>query len=118
MMPARTDSQQTGVSVRTIDTFEHGPLPVLDTWRDCRHTRTGWTAINGRGERLNIRYRPEDRWPGPARMPDADHAVIGRDAGPGEYGDVGGRVAVGAILIERAPRAVSKRSPRGGRGGK
>ena len=117
-MPARTDSQQTGVSVRTIDTFEHGPLPVLDTWRDCRHTRTGWTAINGKGERLNIRYHPEDCWPGPARMPDEDHAVIGRSAVGDEPRNAGGYVAVGAVLIERAPRAVPKRRPRGGRGGK
>jgi len=99
------------MSERTIDTV-YGLLPVIDTWRDCRHTKTGWTAINGKGERLNIRYRPEDRWPGPARMPAEGQAVIGRAAGAGEYGDVGGRVAVGAVLIERAPRAASKRSPR------
>jgi hypothetical protein len=103
--------------MQTIDTA-YGMLPVIDTWRDCRHTKTGWTAVNGKGERLNIRYRPEDRWPGPARMPDEDHAVIGRDAGPGEHGDVGGHVAVGAVLIERAVRAkAKKKAPVGGRGG-
>jgi hypothetical protein len=65
MMPTRADSQPAGASVRTIDTFEHGPLPVLDTWRQCRHTKTGWTAINEAGERLNITYRPEERGYGP-----------------------------------------------------
>ena len=103
--------------MQMIDTA-YGMLPVIDTWRDCRHTKAGWTAINGKGERLNIRYHPEDCWPGPARMPDEDHAVIGRSAVGDEPRNAGGSVAVGAVLIERAPRAVPKRRPRGGRGGK
>ena len=109
-MPARTDSQQTGVSVRTIDTFEHGPLPVLDTWRQCWHTRTGWTGINEKGERLNIRFREQDAF-GPARIPKKNYAVLVRAAGPGECGTVSGHVPVGVALIERAARGKIKRKP-------
>ena|SRR6516162_9956213 len=110
MMPTRTDSQPAGVSVRTIDTFEHGPLPVLDTWRQCRHTRTGWTGINEKGERLNIRFREQDAF-GPARIPKKNYAVLVRAAGPGECGTVSGHVPVGVALIERAARGKIKRKP-------
>jgi hypothetical protein len=116
MMPTQTDSSQQA-DVRTLDTVEHGPLPVLDVWKECRNTGTGWTGINEKGERLDIRLREPDAF-GPARMPDKDYAVLVRPAGPCEYGDVSGHVPVGVALIERAARArAKKKAPVGGRGG-
>src|SRR6516225_1944704 len=106
MMPARIDnSQQAGASMQTVDTFGHGRLPVLDVWRECRHTRDGWTAINQKGQRLNLTYRPEERSPYPARMPDKDYVVLVRDAVGNESRDVAGHVAMGVALLERATRA-------------
>jgi hypothetical protein len=81
--------------MRTIDTFSHGPLPVLDTWRQCRNTKTGWGGVNEAGERVNITYRPEERAYGPARMPDLDYVVIMHDASHTGAPE-------GIILIERA----------------
>jgi hypothetical protein len=97
--------------MQTVDTF-HGELPVIDTWRDCRHTKTGWTAINEAGERLNIRSHPEEEWLGPARMPPhKEYVILARKPGPGEFGNVSGLVPVGVALIERASRAKAKREP-------
>jgi len=111
-MPTRTDdSQPAGVSVRTIDTAEHGPLPVLDVWRECRNTRTGWTGINEKGERLDIRFREQNAF-GPARMPPGDYVVLARAAGPGDKRVIGDHVPMGVALIERALRVVrAKRKP-------
>jgi hypothetical protein len=105
------------MSERTIDTLEHGPLPVLDVWRECRNTKTGWTGINEKGERLNIRLREKDAF-GPARMPDKDYAIIVRDAVPHDPRVIGDHVPVGVALIERAARGkAKKKAPVGGRGG-
>ena len=81
--------------MRTIDTDSHGPLPVLDTWRECHNTKSGWTGVNDKGERVNITYRPEERAFGPARLPDKDYVVLMR-------GDAYGGVVEGVALIERA----------------
>jgi hypothetical protein len=85
--------------MRTVDTLR-GPLPVLDTWRECRNTDTGWTAVNEKGERLNITYPPSERDSGLARVPpdDMDYVTLVR-----------GGVIEGVALIERAPRAKSKK---------
>jgi len=96
--------------MQTVDT-PYGPLPVIDTWRECRHTKTGWTAINQKGQRLNLTYRPEERSPYPARMPDKDYVVLVRDAVGNESRDVAGHVAMGVALLERATRAKFKRKP-------
>ena len=61
--------------MKMIDTPTHGVLPVLDVWKQCRHTKTGWTGVNEQGQRVNIGYRPEERDFGPARMPDRDYVV-------------------------------------------
>ena len=90
-------------NMKTVDT-PYGPLPVVDTWRQCRHTRTGWTGVNKKGQRMNIGYRPEERGYGPARMPDRDYVVLTRDAAAHEYGDVHGHVPMGVALVERAVR--------------
>jgi hypothetical protein len=92
------------MNTRTVDT-PYGVLPVVDVWRRCRHTKTGWIGINEKGQRLRIRHRPEERWPSPARMPDEDYAVIGRSAVGDEPRSVNGLVAVGVALIERAARS-------------
>ena len=92
--------------MKTIDT-PHGVLPVIDTWKKCRHTKTGWTGVNEKGQRVNISYRPEERDFGPARMPDKDYVVLTRDAAAHEHGDVYGHVPMGVALIERAGRKVS-----------
>jgi hypothetical protein len=110
MMPARWIDSQLLEGVRTVDT-SYGPLPVVDTWRDCRHTKTGWTGVNDKGERVNMSYRPEERAYGPARMPDEDHVVLVRDAVGSEPRDVAGFTPVGAVLIERAARGKAKRKP-------
>ena len=65
--------------MKTIDT-PHGVLPVIDTWKKCRHTKTGWTGVNEEGQRVNISYRPEERDFGPARMPDLHYVILTRDA--------------------------------------
>jgi hypothetical protein len=96
--------------MRTIDTAEHGPLPVLDTWRECRNTKTGWTGINEKGERLDIRLRKPDSL-GPARMPDKDYAIIVRDANPQDTRVSGDHVPIGVALIERAVRSKAKKKP-------
>src|SRR5262245_44017577 len=93
------------MQARTIETA-YGELPVLDTWRGCRHTETGWTGVNEKGERVNIAYRPEEREFGPARMPpDKDYVVIMR-------GDPLSGAAEGVVLIERAIRAAWVQWPR------
>lgn len=85
-------------NMRTIDTDWHGPLPVLDTWRECRNTKAGWTGVNDKGERVSITYRPEERAFGPARMPpNKDYVVLMR-------GDAYGGAVEGVVLIERAQR--------------
>jgi hypothetical protein len=93
--------------MRTIDTDSHGELAVIDVWKECRNTKTGWSGVNEKGERVNIAYRPSESDFGPARMPlDRDYVVLIR-------GDVGG-APEGVVLIERASRAKSKKeSPRG-----
>jgi hypothetical protein len=106
MMLARlTNSQQAGASMRTVDT-SYGLLPVIDTWRDCHHTRTGWTGVNDKGERVNVYSQSKDA---PACIP-PDHLVLSR-AAVGDEPSYAGRVPVGAVLIERAPRAKAKRKP-------
>jgi hypothetical protein len=98
--------------MQTVDTF-HGELPVIDTWKQCRHTKTGWTGVNAAGERLNIRSHPDEEQFGPARMPpDKEYVILARKPGPGEFGNVSGLVPVGVALIERALRVVrAKRKP-------
>jgi len=86
--------------MKMIDTPTHGVLPVLDVWKQCRHTKTGWTGVNEQGQRVNIGYRPEERDFGPARMPDRDHVVLTRDAAA-HHGDINRHVSEGVILIER-----------------
>jgi len=80
---------------RTVETFGHGTLPVLDVWKQCRHTETGWIGVDEKGQRVNMCYRPEDerRW-GPARMPPKDYVIV-RDARG---------APIGAVVIERARR--------------
>ena len=94
--------------MRTVDT-PYGLLPVVDSWKECRHTGDGWTAVNEKGERLNIRRPLSESNYGPARMPDRDYVVIMRDAVGHEPRDVSGHVPVGVALIERTPRAKSKK---------
>ena len=107
MMPARIDNSQ-----QTIVTFGYGRLPVLDIWHECRHTKTGWTAINRKGQRLNLCRPPNERDFGPARMPDKDYVVLTRDAAAHEHcRDVHGHVPMGVALIERAARAKVKKKP-------
>ena len=100
------------MSERMIDTREHGPLPVIDVWRKCRHTKSGWTAVNQKGQRLDIRLRKPDSL-GPARMPDTDYAIIVRAAGPNDTRVDGDHVPIGVALLERARcrAAKPKRSP-------
>jgi hypothetical protein len=88
--------------MRTLVTDTHGELPVLGIWRRCRHTRTGWTGVREDGAVVDIRYRPEEREWGPARMPPKDYVVVARAAAAHEFGDVAGHVTKGVILIERA----------------
>ena len=68
---------------------------MLDTWRECRNTKSGWTGVNNKGERVNITYRLEEQAFGPARMPDRDYVVLMR-------GDALSGAAEGVALIERA----------------
>jgi hypothetical protein len=85
--------------MRTVDTLR-GPLPVLDVWRECRNTDTGWSAVNEKGERLNITYPPGERDSGLARVPpdDMGHVILVR-----------GGVIEGVALIERTSRATAKK---------
>jgi hypothetical protein len=95
--------------MQTVET-PYGVLPVVDTWRQCRHTRAGWTAINEKGQRLNLTYRPEERDFGPARMPDWDYVVLTRPAAANEYGDVHGHVPMGVALLERTSRTAKAKA--------
>jgi hypothetical protein len=106
MMPARIDnSQQPGVSMRTIDTV-YGLLSVIDTLKGCHYTKEGWTGINEKGERVNVYSQSKDA---PACIP-PDHLVLSR-AAVGNEPSFAGRVPVGAVLIERAARGRVKRKP-------
>jgi hypothetical protein len=95
------------VIVRTIDTV-YGPLPVIDTLKECRYIKNGWCGIDERGERVNVYSQSKDI---PAIIPtDPAHLVIVRAAVGNEL-SFAGRVPVGAILIERAARGKAKRKP-------
>jgi hypothetical protein len=83
--------------MRTIMTDMCGELPVIETWKQCRHTKTGWRGICENGEIVNMVYDPKVNPSGRARMPDQDYVIMCRD----------GKV-VGAVLIERARRRAKR----------
>ena len=93
------------MSERTVDTV-YGPLPVIDTLKECHYTKVGWTGINEKGERVNVYSTHKDA---PACIP-PDHLVLSREA-VGNEPSFAGRVPVGAVLIERAARGKAKRKP-------
>jgi hypothetical protein len=100
-------TQLSGATPQMVAT-PYGELPVIGVWRQCRHTRTGWSAIDERGQRLNLCRPPDERARGPARMPDEDYVVIVRDAVGHEPRDVAGHVPRGVVLIERASKKSSR----------
>jgi hypothetical protein len=44
-----------------VESWLYGPLPVIETWIDCRHTKAGWCGRRkSDGAPVNITYDPRD----------------------------------------------------------
>jgi hypothetical protein len=88
-----------------VESWMYGKLPVVETWVDCHHTKTGWSGQRkSDGAVIDITYDPSASAAGPptiARMPsDKDWGVLH---------DKDGRI-LGAIRIEKRARHVRRRA--------
>jgi hypothetical protein len=91
----------------TVEHWIYGTLPVIETWTDCYHTKTGWRGRRkSDGAEMDVGYDPRERAGLPpviARMPDKNWGISW---------DKDGHI-LGAIRIERRVRAVSRKGRRG-----